>query len=146
MKVKLFFAGICMMLCGIVMPSAMVSAEELEEKTGYITDEEFQGVLEEEISNLVSTFASRYPIDWEVPKDTRYATAYFHQDEGTSVVISFELSKSCMVGIVGLSGEVRYVEGKSVDHTFKNITKGSYKVFVHNKTSSSVTVKGSYYR
>lgn len=146
MKVKLLFAAICMMLCGIVVPCTLVSAQEMEEKTGYITDEEFRVILEEEISNLVTARMSAYPIDWEVPGETRYATPYFHQEEGSKFAVNAELSKSCMVGLIGLSGVVRYVEGKTVSHTFKNIEKGYYKFFVHNKNTGKVTVKGYYYR
>lgn len=146
MKAKLLLAGICMMLCGIVMPSVTVSAQEMEERTGYITDEEFRGILEEEISNLISARASAYPVNWEVPGKTRYATPYFYQEEGSKVIVNVELSKSCMVGLLGFSGVVRYVEGETVSHTFKDIEKGYYKFFVHNKNKGSVTVKGYYYR
>lgn len=146
MKVQLLFAGICVMLFGIFIPSFKVSAEELEEYVGYITDPEFQGIVEEEISNLVSARTAAYTLNWTVPANTRYATAYFHKDAGTSVVIALELSKSAMAGILSFSGEVRYVKGTSLYHGFSITESDSYKVFVQNTNSSSITAKGYYYR
>lgn len=146
MKMKSIIVSICMMLCAVMLPSVVASAEELEEQTEYLTETEMEAIIEEEISNLINARTTAYSLSWTVPANMSYGTSYFRKEAGTSVTIDVALSKSCKVGIINSSGIFRYVTGTSVNHTF-SITEGhNYKVMVKNENSSSSTVKGYYFR
>lgn len=146
MKMKSIVVSICMLLCAVMLPSFVASAEELEEQTVYLTDEEMEEIIVEEISNLVNARTSAYALNWTVPANTCYATSYFRKEAGTSVIVDIDISKSCKAGILNSDGVFRYVTGTTITHTF-SITEGhNYKVFVQNENSSSVTAKGYYYR
>lgn len=146
MKMKSVVVSICMLLCAVMLPSFVTSAEELEEQTIYLTDEEMEEIIVEEISNLVNARTSAYALNWTVPANARYATSYFRKEAGTSVIVDIDISKSCKAGILNSDGVFRYVTGTTITHTF-SITEGhNYKVFVKNENSSSVTAKGYYYR
>ena len=146
MKMKSIIVGICMMLCAVVIPSFISSAEELEEQTVYLTDAEMKEIIEQEISNLVNSRTTAYALNWTVPANTRYGTSYFRKTAGTTVIITAKLSKSCKVGVLNDDGLLRYVTGTTISHTFSITEANDYKVFVQNDNSSSVTVSGYYYR
>ena len=145
MKGKLLFLGFCMIFCGLLVPSTKVSAEELVEYTGHITDPEFSGVLEEMIDNLYQTMATSYTIDWSIPKNERYTTAYFKKEEGTSVGVVMNLSGYGWVGIIDMDGKARYVAGTTrLAHSFKITKTNYYSFFVYNKSGAKITAKGNY--
>ena len=146
MNMKSFIVSICMMLCVIMLPSFVTSAEELEEQTVYLTDEEMEEIIVEEISNLVNARTSAYALNWTVPANARYATSYFRKEAGTSVMLDIDISKSCRAGILNSDGVFRYVTGTTITHTFSITESHNYKVYVQNDNSSSVTAKGYYYR
>lgn len=144
MKMKLLIAGICIALCGVLVPFAEVSAEESEIKTAHITDEEFKDILEEQISNLVSARSTSYSLDWKVPAKTRYVTGYFEKSKGSSIQIAVTLSKSARAGIINFDGTITYAEGTSITKSFKINKTGSYCVFIQNTNSTAITSKGYY--
>ena len=145
MKGKLFFAGVCFVLCGLFASEFQSEAEELVEQTAHITDPEFEGVLEEMVGSIIETRSTAYVIDWSVPAGRIYTTAYFEKKKGTSIGIGIELSKTGKEGIMDMDGNVRYVSGKSLYHTF-DITKSYYYcIIVPNQSTSTITAKG-YYR
>lgn len=144
MKVKLWIAGICMVLCGVLVPFAEVSAEESEIKTAQLTDEEFRDILEVQISSLVSTRATSYSLDWKVPKKTRYVTGYFEKAKDSTVQVVTNLSKKGKAGIIRFNGTVYFSEGTSISTSFKIPATDSYCVFVENPNSESITSKGYY--
>ncbi len=144
MKVKLLIAGICMVLCGMLVPFAEVSAEESEIKTAQLTDEEFRDILEVQISSLVSTRATSYSLDWKVPAKTRYVTGYFEKSKDSTVQIVVNLSKSGRAGILRFNGTAYYSEGKSISTSFKIPATDSYCVFIQNTNSESI--KGLLYK
>ena len=146
MKKKSIVVSICIMMCAMMLPSFVTSAEELEEQTVYLTDAEMEEILEEEISNLVNARLTAYVLNWTVPANTCYGTSYFRKAAGTSVIVDIDISKSCKAGILNSDGVFRYVTGTTITHTF-SITEGhNYKVNVQNDNSSSITAKGYYYR
>ena len=145
MRVKLLLAGICMMLCGMLVPSFDTAAQETEVKTIHISDAELQNIIEEEISNLVATRATQYNITWTVPADTRYTTGAFSMTKDKKIYVSVTLSKSGWAGILDSKGTLYYVSGKSIAYPFMTPSDGSYRVFVQNNSSSgSLTAKGYY--
>lgn len=145
MKGKLFIASVCLVLCGLLTPAFQSSAEELVEQTGHITDPEFGGVIEEMMGSIIETRSTAYTIDWSVPGGRNYTTAFFEKKKDTSIGIGIELSKSGKAGIMDMDGNVRYVSGKSLYHTF-DITKSYYYcVIVINPNDSKITAKG-YFR
>lgn len=146
MKMKSIVVGICMVLCMVIMPSFVASAEELEEQTAYLTDVEVKEIVEEDISNIINSRISAYSLSWTVPANTRYGTSYFRKEAGTSVGVDVDVSKSCKVGILDDDGVLRYVTGTTITHTFSITKTNDYKVVVQNDNSSSVTAKGYYYR
>lgn len=144
MKVKLWIAGICMVLCGVLVPFAEVSAEGSEIKTAQLTDEEFRDILEVQISSLVSTRATSYSLDWKVPKKTRYVTGYFKKSKDSTIKLSVVLSKSGKAGIIRFDGTAYFSEGTNITMNFKVPATDSYCVFVQNPNSESITSKGYY--
>ena len=146
MKKKSIVVSICIMMCAMMLPSFVTSAEELEEQTIYLTDAEMEEILEEEISNLVNARLTAYVLNWTVPANTCYGTSYFRKAAGTSVMVDVDTSKTCKVGILDDDGVLRYVAGTSVTHTFSITKTNDYKVVVQNDNSSSATAKGYYYR
>ncbi len=144
MKVKLWIAGICMVLCGILVPFVEVSAEESEIKTAQLTDEEFRDILEVQISSLVSTRAISYSLDWKVPAKTRYVTGYFEKTKDSTIKLSVVLSKSGKAGIIRFNGTAYYSEGTNITINFKVPETDKYCVFVENPNSDSITSKGYY--
>lgn len=147
MKVKMLIASICIVLCGVLVPFFSVSAaEELEEKTAYITDEEFSDIIEEQVSNLVSTRAMSYSLNWRIPAKRRCVTGYFKMSEGSYVSVVTTLSKTAWAGIIKSTGEVRYVEGTKINKTFEIDEAGYYCVFIQNKNDKYITSKGYYFK
>lgn len=145
MKGKLLFLGFCMVLCGLLVPTTKVSAEELVEHTGHITDPEFSGVLDEMVSNLYQTMSTAYTIDWSIPKNKRYTTAYFKMQDGTSVGVTMKLSGYAWTGIVDMDGNARYVAGSgNIGHSFAISKTHYYSFFVYNKSGAAITAKGHY--
>ncbi len=144
MKKGLLFLGLCMILCGVIVPNVKVSAQELEEHTAHITDPEFAGVLQEMVENTYSTMSTAYTIDWKVSASSIKATGYFKRKAGSQVAVGIKLSGNGYVGIMSMDGVIRYVEGTTVSHAFK-ITEYNYYCFiVQNKTKSKITAKGHY--
>lgn len=144
MKRKLLFLCFCMVLCGAVLPTTKVSAQEIVEYTGHITDPEFSEALEEMVSNLYQTMATAYNIDWSIPKNKRYTTAYFKMTAGSVVNVGMELSGYGWVGIVDMDGNARYVAGTSLYHSFAITKLQYYSFFVYNKSGVAITAKGHY--
>lgn len=145
MKKKLLFLGFCMILCGLLVPTTKVSAQELVEYTGHITDPEFSGVLEHMVSNLYETMATAYTINWSVPKNERYTTAYFKMQSGSVVNMGLNLSGYAWVGIIDMDGKARYVAGSGyIGHTFAISKTYYYSFFVQNKSNGKITAKGHY--
>lgn len=144
MKVKLWIAGICMVLCGLLVPFAEVSAEGSEIKTAQLTDEEFRDILEVQISSLVSARATSYSLDWKVPAKTRYVTGYFEKAKDSSIKLSAVLSKKGKAGVIRFNGTVYFSEGTNITMDFKVPATDSYCVFVENPNSESITSKGYY--
>lgn len=145
MRIKLFFMGICLMVCGVLMPSVYVAAQEQQEvQTAHISDVELQNIVEEEISSLIVTRATQYNISWTVPAETRYVTGSFSKSEGSSIYVVVSLSKSGWAGIIDASGNITYVSGKSISKSFSIDKAGTYRVFVQNNGSSSLTASGYY--
>lgn len=144
MKKNMMFLGLCLVLFGILAPVAKVSAQELEEHTGHISDPEFSGILEQMVGNLYETMATKYTINWSVPKGRIYTSSYFKQQSGDSVAIGMELSGYGYSGIIDMDGNVRYVSGTSLYHSFSITKLQYYSFFVQNKTTSKITAKGFY--
>lgn len=144
MKKNMLFLGLCLVLCGMLTPVAKVSAQELEEQTGHITDPEFSGILEQMVGNLYETMATRHTINWSVPKGRIYTAAYFKQQPGDSVAIGMELSGYGYSGIIDMDGNVRYVAGTSLYHSFSITKLQYYCFFVENKSTAKITAKGYY--
>lgn len=146
MKTKLLLAAICVTLCGMIMPGASASAQELEEQTAYITDAGFGDVTEQMISTGITPYTTRVPLNWTVPKKTMYTTNYFKKSKGSSITVDLTLSASAKVGIMRTDGLITYVTGKSVYHTFKIDEDSYYAVIVQNDNDSSITASGNYYK
>lgn len=147
MKVKMLIAGICIVLCGVMVPFLGVSAaEEQEEKTAYITDEEFNDIIEEQVSNLVNARVTSYSLNWRVPANRRCVTGYFKMSEDSSISVVTTLSKTGWAGIIKSTGEVRYVEAKKVNKTFEIDEAGYYCVFIQNKNDTYITSTGYYFK
>ncbi len=142
MKGKLFLAGVCFVLCGLFGPGFQSNAEELVEHTAHITDPEFEGILQEMVGSIIETRSTAYTIDWKVPSGRTYTTAYFEKKKGTSIGLGVELSRTGMAGIMDMDGNVRYVSGKSIYHTFDISKSYYYCVIVPNKTTTTITAKG----
>ena len=147
MKRKLLFLGFCMILCGLLVPTTKVSAQELEEYTGHITDPEFSGVLEEMVSNLYQTMSTAYTVDWSIPKNQKFTTGYFKMTEGTSLGTTVKLSGYGWVGIIDMDGNARYVAGSgNIGHSFAISKTYYYSYFIYNKSGAKITAKGHYTR
>lgn len=146
MKRKLLFLSLCFMLCGLLAPTLQASAEELEEKTAHITDPQFEGIVEEMMSNIVAARATAYTINWSIAKRTRCTTGFFSKAKDSYISIGFELSQYGSAGIIDSNGNMRYVEGTSLYHTFDISVPRNYCVFVYNPTSVRMTATGYYVR
>ncbi|MCM1157906.1 MAG: hypothetical protein NC300_06715 [Bacteroidales bacterium] len=146
MKMKLLLAAICVTLCGVIMPGASASAQELEEQTAYVTDAGFRDVEKQTISTGITPYTTRVPINWTVPKKTMYTTNYFKKSKGSSITVSLTLSASAKVGVLRTDGKLVYVTGKSVYHTFELEEDSYYAVVVQNDNDSSITASGNYYK
>lgn len=145
MKKKLLFWGICFILCGMLIPSAKVSAQELEEHTAHITDPELSGLLEEMVGSLYETMSTAYTINWTVKKGKYGTTAYFKKTAGSSVGISIDLSGYGYAGVMDMDGNARYVAGtKGLVHNFAISKTYYYCFFVKNQSTGSITAKGHY--
>lgn len=145
MKRKLLFLSLYMILCGLLVPTTKVSAQELIEHTGHITDPEFSGVLEEMVSNLYETMSTMYTLNWSIPKNERYTTGYFKKQANTSVGIGVDLSGYGWVGIIDMDGNARYVAGTTnIAHSFAITKTYYYSVFIQNKSSGKITASGYY--
>lgn len=144
MKARLFLYGICMMLVGLFVFDTEVSAQEMQEYTAHVSDPEFQGMIEESMSNIINARATSRSISWTVPSKRRYTTVYFGVSAGKYISLNLTLSKSAKAGIIDADGIVRYVTGTDIEHGFAITTTNSYCVFVQNLNSSSITAKGSY--
>lgn len=145
MKKKLLFLGLCFVLCGMLAPTVKVSAQELEEYTGHITDPEFEEVLQEMVGNLYETMSTAYKVDWTVSKNSMGTTAYFKKSSGTSIAITLDLSGYGWAGIIDMDGKTRYVAGTTnLDHNFSITKTYYYSVFVLNKSGAKITAKGYY--
>lgn len=146
MNKKLLFLGLCVVLCGLLVPAEKASAQELVEHTGHITDPEFAGVLEEMVSNLYETMSTAYTVDWSVSKNKRCTTGYFKKESGSCVNIGIHLSGYGWAGIIDMDGKARYVDGTELYHSFDITKTYYYSVFVQNKSSSKITAKGYFVR
>lgn len=146
MKRNLLFLGLCILLCGIVIPDVKASAEEMVEHTAHITDPEFAGVLQEMVSNTFMTMSTKYTINWSVRAKAIVGSSYFWQNPGDVIAIGIKLSGYGYGGIMDLDGTIRYVDGTSLGHAFKIHEGNSYCVIVQNKTDSKITAKGYFAR
>lgn len=142
MKLKLILAGACFALCCLFVPAASVSAEELTEQTGHITDPEFAGMVEESMGSIIETMSTAYTINWTIKKKSRKYTGYFKKLNGSYIDLGVELSKTGRAGILDIDGNVRYLEGKSIYHSFAITEDDYYAVFIQNTSSSSMTASG----
>lgn len=144
MKLKLVLLSVLVVLCGVIVPQFKVSAQELKEQTAHITDEEFRDVLEESMGSIIETRATSRGVNWTVPANRRYCTAYFPVNSGGYILLAMNLSKSAKTGIIDEDGYIRYVTGTSISHTFNITSSKSYCVFVQNLNSTAISATGSY--
>lgn len=150
MKRKILFLTLSLMLCGLLVPGAKVSAKKAKESevhVAHLTDEELRQVIEEMVANTYASVKTTCTdVSWKVKANSRKTTMFAYQAKGTSVSIGFELSKTGWAGIIGGDGEVRYIPGKSIYYSF-NIEKAqNYLVFVQNNSDSALTANGYYIR
>lgn len=146
MKGKMLLAGICLVLCGLLVPHQTASAEELEEHTAYLTDDEFRYVIEESMEDIYNIMSDSYSMSWTIKKNRRRTTAFFVKYANSTISIGVELSMSGKAGIIGNDGIIRYVEGTSLYKSFAITTSQTYAVFIQNDHSTSMTSSGYYYR
>lgn len=144
MKLRNLLVGVLIVLCGVMIPQIHASAQELQERTGHITDAEFQGVIETTMGSIVESRAATRTINWTVAPNERACTSFFGVAAGSYISMSFTLSQSAKVGIIDEDGYVRYVTGKSINHTFNITSSKAYCVFIQNLNPSAITVKGTY--
>lgn len=144
MKKVYLLMAFCLMLTGVFLMDAKVEAQEMQEYTAHISDPEFQGIIEESMSNIINERATLKTINWKVPAGRRYTTAYIGVSAGKYISINIQLSKSAKAGIIDADGYVRYVTGSLIQHSFAINTTNSYCVFVQNTNDEKITASGSY--
>lgn len=146
MKLKLLLTSICFLLMGVLAPSVSSSAEELQEYTVQLSDEEFQKVIEESASELFNTRFTAYQMNWTIKKNTRRTTSMFYKPSGSSIDIGVDLSIWGKAGIIGFDGVARYVQGCEIYKTFAINTSQYYCVYIQNDNTVNMTSSGYYYK
>lgn len=90
-----------------------------------------------------------YDFLWTVSKDVKKIGPEIYLTEGQTISVSLDVSplgKSVAVGLIQPDGTNRYVVGQNqIDHIFRIKKTGTYKFFVQNQETTTVTVEGSYY-
>ena len=107
------------------------------------------GMIEEcDISIPKPGRAATRSMEWTVKAGVRKTTAEFSAKSGNTIRVTAILTPadlSVKVGIIEPDGTRRYVTGKdAVAHTFSLDQTGSYRVFVENGNSKSITAKITY--
>lgn len=146
MKFKLLLTSICFLLMGVLAPSVSSSAEELQEYTVQLSDEEFHKVIEESASEIFNTRYNSYAMNWTIKKNTRRTTSMFYMSSGTSIEIGVELSIWGKAGIIGFDGVARYVQGCSIYKSFDINTSQYYCVYIQNDNTVNMTSSGYYFK
>ena len=116
--------------------------ESAIEYTG-TADELFEGLTIEEMPDARST-----NFDWTIKSRVVKKTAYFSRKSGDTIKVAGIVDPdnvTVQVGIIEPDDHLRYVNAKSTfAHTFELTKKGSYKVYIENLNSVTVTVRGAY--
>ena len=78
MKIKVLFMSLFLVMIGSMFPIVSVSAQENNTiYTEQITGDELEDIRQYMISNIISTMATKYSVNWTVPANTRYKTGTF---------------------------------------------------------------------
>ena len=116
--------------------------EDVIEHTG-TADELFEGLIIEETPDARST-----AINWTIKKRVVKKTAYFSRKSGDTIRVAGVIDPdnvTIQVGIIEPDDHLRYIDAKgSFAHTFNLTKNGSYKVYIENLNSVTVTVNGGY--
>lgn len=144
MKQKLLLAGLCLVLCGILMPAKNVAAQDYQ--IGHITDPEYADTTIVTVDDEVAPYASIYTIDWSIPKYQMYTSGYFYKKKGEGISINVRLSQYGRAGIISSAGTMYYQDGQSIYFPFTVPADGYYAAFVKNLQGSSITAVGTYTR
>lgn len=116
--------------------------EETVEHTG-TADELFEGLTIEEMPDARSK-----SIDWTIRSMVVKKTAYFSRNSGDTIDVAGIVSPkniTVQVGIIEPDNHLRYIDATGTfAHSFKLTKKGSYKVYIENLNSVTVTVSGAY--
>jgi hypothetical protein len=88
-------------------------------------------------------------LDWKISKNGAKATPSFSASSGQKIallVVATSSSATFEAGIIEPDGTMRYANSSNgtVYHTFALDQDGNYCVYVQNKSSSQITVSGSY--
>lgn len=117
----------------------------LIEYTEEATDSSAKNVIEIETNSLSRTVKG---LDVTVSANTIAKTASFSANKDGTITVTVSVTpsnKSVRVGIIEPDGTKRYVTSSgTISHTFSLTATGSYRVFVENTNSVSVSVEGSY--
>lgn len=146
MKTKVIITSICFLLMGMFIPKVPVSAEELQEYTEYLSEDEFRNVIEESAAEIFNTRATAYEMNWTIKKKTRRTSSMFYKPSGSAINIAVELSITGKAGIIGADSVIRYVQGTTLAKSFAINTSQYYCVFVQNDNNVSMTSTGHYYK
>lgn len=144
MKTKVIITSICFLLLGLCIPKVTVSAEELQEYTEYLTEDEFRGIIEEAASQIFNNRSTVYNINWTIKKNTRRTTSMFYMSSGSVINVGVDLSITGKAGIIGADAVARYVQGTSLYKSFDISKSQVYCVYIQNDNSVNMTASGCY--
>lgn len=146
MKIRIAILTLCMILCGMVFPTTVSHAADMdpEIKVGHITDPEFRDAQIIEMAPSMARLTTKN-INWTVPTKTRYYTPTIHKFKDEFIHVNVVLSHTGYAGIVNLDGTIYYVSGKNIAKAFPIYSEGYYQVIVQNNSATTkMTARGSY--